>query len=176
MDRLLKDPTGFLVSVVAWSVSTAATLLAPGAVFSANPIYRAIRKLPLPEVAWGGLMLLVAALLLAGLLRPSATLRLVACLYATGLWVFYGALLVRGGLGIGDGHSCGMPTPQCPMWPDEPDGRVLFSAGGAYGLFVGMCCALAAAQWAYYTPGETLVSPEQASTNISPVDHALKAE
>lgn len=168
MDRLLKDPTGFLVSVVAWSVSTAATLLAPGAVFTANPIYRAIARLPLPEAAWGGLMLLVAMLLLAGLLRPSATLRLVACLYATGLWVFYGALLVLGG-----------------VWPDEPDGRVLFSAGGAYGLFVGACCALAAAQWAYYTPlpalplqhGRNAVSPGRAaSTDISPPGHALKAE
>lgn len=124
-----RDPTTFVLAFAAWAACNGVALLWPGAAFESNPIYRAVRALPVPESAWGALFCLNALLLLLSLRHGPTGFKAGVALGTAALWLFFAVELLLGGL------ACGVPR--------------LFSAGGAFSAAGAVCCLLAAGQWVH---------------------------
>ena len=144
------DPTTFLVGVAAWGILTAISLLLPGSAFDASPVYSVARSWWVTEDQWGVILLIDGIALLASIasgsvvVTPAGRRALVPWRAGTAilsglLYFMWGGLLLAGAAGLARG------------W-----GGILshgfFSAGGAWTLFAGVGCWLAAVQWV--TPQE----------------------
>ena len=139
------DPTTFLVGVAAWAILTAISLLLPGAVFDASPVYSVARNWLVSEDQWGVILLADGMALLASIatgsivVTPASRRALVpwragTAIVSGALFFMWGGLLLAGAAGFANGWN-GIAT------------HGFFSAAGAWTLFAGVGCWLAAVQW-----------------------------
>ena len=84
------------IPMVPWALLTAASLLAPGEVFAATPIYAALRRVPIDEGTWGGLMALDGLALALTAFRGSAWVRAGVAAVSAPFWCFFGAEVLIG--------------------------------------------------------------------------------
>ena len=139
------DPTTFLVGVAAWAILTAISLLLPGSAFDASPVYAVARSWWVSEDQWGVILLIDGLALLASIatgsfvVTPASRRALVPWRAGTAIlsgFVFFtwGGLLLAGAAGLANGWNAIFS-------------HGFFSAAGAWTLFAGVGCWVAAEQW-----------------------------
>lgn len=118
------NPSTFLCAFAMWSMFTGISVAAPGEVFRENPVWSSLALLPVPEAAWGLLMIGLGVVLMTSVFVRSETLRCVSAITTGTVWCFVGVEMLLGG------------------WQGG-----FLSAGGAWSIAGGFGCWVAAIQW-----------------------------
>ncbi|MBP0492143.1 hypothetical protein [Roseomonas indoligenes] len=95
------DPTTWVAGFALWSLITGASILASEDVMLKAPTFQYLSRIPVPENAWGALMLLDAAALLWAASRPHLLRRAVVTSLSGLFWVLWGGGMIVGGLRVG---------------------------------------------------------------------------